>query len=176
MLIVMTGLPGSGKTVLAEALGVALPAALVSVDPVELALWRAGLPHTTGVGIASYAVAAAVAEQQLRLGHPVIADAVNAAPHAREIWERLARGYDCPLRIIEVVCSDAELHRQRIEKRAAEQSGPTPGQPAVPLVSWADVQKAGRSYRPWPANRTVIDSAADLEANLKKLLRILALD
>jgi predicted kinase len=187
MLVVMTGLPGTGKTMLAEAIGMALPAAVVSVDPVELALWRAGLPRTTAVGIAAYAVAAAVAEQQLRLGHAVIADAVNAAPGARQVWQSLAKGYDCELHVLEVVCSDEDLHRERVELRNAEaeetarreQARREQGRPSAttvhaPVVTWAEVERARRSYRTWPLNRLVLDSAADFEQNIKTALRMLA--
>lgn len=182
----MTGLPGTGKTMLAEAIGMALPAAVVSVDPVEQALWRAGLPRTTSVGIAAYGVVAAVAEQQLRMGHPVIADAVNAAPAAREVWQALAEGYGCELRVLEVVCSDEDLHRARVEQRNAaaeqaarhEQTRREQGRPTVttglaPVVTWAQIQRARKAYQTWPLDRLVLDSAADFEQNVKTSLRML---
>ncbi|MGH3568253.1 MAG: AAA family ATPase [Pseudonocardia sp.] len=43
MLIVMSGLPGSGKSTIGRALAARLPAALVSVDPIDAALRRAGI-------------------------------------------------------------------------------------------------------------------------------------
>lgn len=42
MLIAMVGLPGVGKSSVAEALGRKLNAPVVSVDPIEAAMWRAG--------------------------------------------------------------------------------------------------------------------------------------
>jgi predicted kinase len=41
MLIAMAGLPGAGKSSVAEELGRKLSAPVVSVDPIEAAMWRA---------------------------------------------------------------------------------------------------------------------------------------
>ena len=82
-LIVLSGLPASGKSVLAESLSRALSLTIVSIDPIEAAMWRAGLAKTQ-TGIAAYEVAQALAEEHLRLRHSVIVDAVNPveAPRA----------------------------------------------------------------------------------------------
>ena len=50
MLIVLAGLPGAGKSHLAGRLGRALGAAVVSVDPIEAALWRAGVGGPEDLG------------------------------------------------------------------------------------------------------------------------------
>ncbi|MBR1248575.1 AAA family ATPase [Bradyrhizobium sp. AUGA SZCCT0169] len=42
-LIVMAGLPGSGKSTLAEGLSRHFSLPLLSVDPIEAAMWRGGL-------------------------------------------------------------------------------------------------------------------------------------
>jgi len=89
-LIVLSGLPASGKTVLAESLSRALSVPNFSIDPIEAAMWRAGLPKTQ-TGIAAYEVAQALADEHLRLRHSAIVDAVNPveAPRAAwRIWQR----------------------------------------------------------------------------------------
>lgn len=43
MLVVMTGLPGTGKSAVAEAVAKALCAPVFSVDPLEAVLLRAGI-------------------------------------------------------------------------------------------------------------------------------------
>ncbi|WP_404963061.1 hypothetical protein [Streptomyces sp. 147326] len=45
----MAGLPGAGKSSVAEALGRELAAPVVSADPIEAAMWRAGGVHRGGV-------------------------------------------------------------------------------------------------------------------------------
>ena len=76
MLIVFSGLPGSGKSTIAKLLATRLRAAYLRIDTVEQALLRAGTPPP--IGPEGYAVALAVAEDTLRVGTPVVADAVNA--------------------------------------------------------------------------------------------------
>ena len=89
-LIVLSGLPGSGKSTVAEGLSRALSLPVFSVDPIEAAMWRAGLAKTE-TGVAAYEVARALADEHLRLRHAVIVDAVTrsrrrAPPGAT--WQR----------------------------------------------------------------------------------------
>ena len=116
-LIVMAGLPGAGKSAVAEALGRALPAPVVSVDPIEAAMWRAGVSRGEPTGLAAYVVAEAVADGVLGLGQRVIVDAVNAVEAAREQWRGLAARHGVPVAFIEVVCMDPLVHRRRLEGR-----------------------------------------------------------
>ena len=82
LLIVLAGLPGSGKTTLARALAARIGAVHLRIDTIEQALRRAGIaPEEEG-----YAIAMALAGDQLGLGHRVIVDAVNASSR------RVARG------------------------------------------------------------------------------------
>lgn len=79
LLIVLAGLPGSGKTTLARALASRIGAVHLRIDTIEQALRRAGIaPEEEG-----YAVAMALAHDQLVLGQRVIADAVNGVEQAR---------------------------------------------------------------------------------------------
>ena len=75
----LSGLPGAGKSALADDLRTALPAVVLSVDPVEDAMYRAGIDHAQPAGLAAYVVVEAMAEPALRAGQAVVIDAVNAA-------------------------------------------------------------------------------------------------
>ena len=154
-LIVTCGLPGTGKSAVAERLSVALSAPVVSIDPIEAAMWRASIPREM-TGIAAYEVARAVADENLRCGISVIVDAVNPVEAARERWRALAREHGVVLRIIECVCSDARLHRRRIEQRARN----IPGMGEIP---WERVEERRREYEPWVDERLVLDTAQDIE-------------
>ena len=90
MLIVLGGLPGVGKTSIARAFSKASLAVHVRIDSIEQAIRESGVTVVT-LDDAGYRVAYAVAEDNLRLGHVVVADSVNPLPITREGWLDVAR-------------------------------------------------------------------------------------
>jgi len=79
---------------------------VISVDPIESALRRAGIDSGQPTGLAAYVVAETVANGVLGLDQDVIVDAVNGVRPARQQWRDLSARHDVPLRVLEVVCSD----------------------------------------------------------------------
>jgi len=167
MLIAMAGLPAAGKSSIAEGLGGALGAVVVSVDPIEAALRRAGIAREQPTGLAAYLAAEAVADGILGLGQTVIVDAVNAVEPARQQWRALAGRHRVRLAFIEAVCSSPEVHRRRLEERERGIAG-------FEEPSWQDVQRRRAEYEPWTDRRLVLDSVADLPGNLKQALEFVA--
>jgi predicted kinase len=163
MLVVMAGLPAAGKSAVAAMVGRALPAAVVSVDPIEAAMWRAGVAREQPTGVAAYEIARTVADGVLALGQSVIVDAVNAVEIARDMWRELAARRAVPLTFVEVVCSDGATHRHRFEHR-------TRGIDGFPEPTWAQVVARRAEFAPWPAadRRLVLDSMDDLRTNVAK--------
>ncbi|GAB2467703.1 AAA family ATPase [Streptosporangium sandarakinum] len=160
MLIVMSGLPGAGKSSIAQALGRLLPAPVLSVDPVEAAMWRAGIDRGQPTGLAAYVVVEALASDVLALGQTVIVDAVNDAQEARQQWRGLARRRSAALRYIEVTCSDHALHRRRLEGRRRDIDGFTE-------PTWASVEARRANFGTWCEDRLVLDSTASLTGNVQ---------
>ena len=138
-LIVMAGLPGAGKSTIGEIVGARLGATVVSVDPIESAILRAGIDADQPTGLAAYLVAEEIAEKELDSGRTVIVDAVNAAEAARLQWRDLAERADVRLRVIEVVCSDEAVHRARLEKRER-------GLPHLEETTWRAVEQSLEGY------------------------------
>ncbi|MET7894538.1 AAA family ATPase [Streptomyces mirabilis] len=167
MLIVMAGLPAAGKSSVAEGLGRALPAVVVPVDPVEAAMWRAGVDRAQPTGLAAYLVAEAVADGVLALGQSAVIDAVNAVEAARRQWRALADRHRVSVAFIEVVCSDWRVHRRRLEHRSR-------GIVGFEEPTWAAVQQRRIEYEPWTDHRLVLDSTADLASNVTKAQEYLA--
>jgi predicted kinase len=150
-LVVFAGLPGVGKSTLAARVALALPAALLPVDPVDRALAGCAVtePHP---GVAAYAVVAALAETQVGAGLPVIVDAVNPVAAARALWRDIADRTGVPLRIVEVWCGDEDEHRRRVETRnAADPSGDWP--------TWERTLRRRAEYEPYIGRRVVVDTS-----------------
>jgi predicted kinase len=154
MLIVFSGLPGSGKSTIAKQLAARIRAAYLRIDTIEQALLRAGTPSP--IGAEGYAVALAIAEDTLRAGTPVVADAVNAAAISRDAWRDLATRLNVRLVPIGVRCSDTTEHRRRVETRSAEIDGHI-------LPTWADVTAV--RFEPFPAGTLLIDTAQESAAD-----------
>ena len=149
MLIVLGGLPGVGKTTIARELARLLGAVHVRIDSIELAIRESGVT-VVSIDDAGYRVGYAMAEDNLRLGHIVIADSVNPLPVTRDAWRAVAARAAVSLAEVEVECSDREEHRRRVEQRlglAPASSGPT----------WEEV--VSRDYRAWDREHIVIDTA-----------------
>ena len=169
-LIVMAGLPGAGKSTIGEIVGARLGATVVSVDPIESAILRAGIDADQPTGLAAYLVAEEIAEKELDSGRTVIVDAVNAAEPARLQWRDLAARADVRLRVIEVVCSDESLHRARLEKRER-------GLPHLEETTWRAVEQSLEEYAPWtgPSSalpRVTLDSVESLGSNVERGARV----
>jgi predicted kinase len=153
-LIVLSGLPGSGKTVMAEALARALSIPLFSVDPIEAAMWRAGLDKAA-TGIAAYEVAQTLADENLRLRLAVIVDAINPAEAPRAAWRNLAAKHRVNLKVIECVCADDAILRQRIESRVHGAG-----------LTWKGFLQRRAEYEAWTDQRLVLDTSRISPAQL----------
>lgn len=146
MLIVLSGLPAVGKTTIARELAWTALAMHVRIDSIEQSLRNAGWE----VKSEGYRVGYAVAEDNLRLGHVVIADSVNPWPVTRSEWRLVAERAGVESMDVEVICSDVDEHRRRVESRAADLSGHR-------LPTWQEV--LARDYHAWDRERLVIDTA-----------------
>jgi predicted kinase len=166
VLIVTAGLPGSGKSTIAEIIAGRLGATAISVDPIEGAILKAGIDSDQPTGLAAYLVAERMAEQVLVSGHSVVVDAVNAVEPARLQWRDLAQRCGVKLRIVETVCSDAELHEQRLAKRTG-------------LIAAYAVEQSVDEYVEWRGAaaslpRVTLDTSRPLGENVDAALAFLA--
>ncbi|SCZ45697.1 AAA family ATPase [Afifella marina] len=159
-LVSLSGLPGVGKSSIARLLAAEIGAIWLRIDSIESALRSSGVVDGD-MKDASYRAAYAVAADNLALGHRVIADCVNPWMLTRDAWRDVALTADAELLELEVICTDRDAHRHRVEARIIEADGGRgPG--------WQEV--VARDYRPWTrpvlvvetAGRRVCDCAADI--------------
>ena len=163
VLIAMAGLPGAGKSTVADALGRRTGWPVLSVDPVEAALLRAGVAADQPTGLAAYLAVDALSEHLLRLGLTVLVDAVNAAPEARAQWEDLALRTGTALRFVEVVCSDPDLHRQRLADRRRDLGD-------FPEPRWDSLGQRREQLADWTGPRLVVDGAGAVDDLVEALV------
>ncbi|MFD4526809.1 AAA family ATPase [Streptomyces sp. NPDC058470] len=162
MLIILGGLPATGKTTLARLLAHRTGAVHVRVDTIEQALVRSGLT-THPVGPAGYVVGYALAEEHLRQGHSVIAESVNPLPVTRAAWREAAARAGVTAVEVEVVCSDPAEHRERVATRVTDI-------PGLPLPDWGQIARI--AYQPWDGGQLTVDTAGRTEEeSLAALLR-----
>lgn len=147
MLIIFSGLSGTGKTTLARALAQRLGAVYLRADTIEQALREGGMEQIDDRG---YRVGYRVASENLRLGSTVIADSVNPWPLTRRAWRDAAERAGAKYLDVEVVCSDVAEHRRRVEARRADIEG-------FELPDWESV--ICRDYRDWDEPVLRVDTA-----------------
>ena len=161
-LIAFSGLPGTGKTTLAEALGRDLGIPVFAKDWLEAALLRSGLASASdgrSLGLAGYELLTVLAERQLMLDQSVILDSVAGLQTIRDAWHRLALQYRADWRVIECICSDEALHRARL-------SGRTRQIPGWHELEWSEVERVQKYYSSWQGQHLVLDMASSLSDNI----------
>lgn len=161
-LIIFSGLPGTGKSTLAEAVGKCLGIPVFAKDWLEALLLQSGLKpvdKNRSLGYIGYDLLTLLAKRQLMLGQSVILDSVAATKTIRSEWRRLAKRYQAEWRVIECVCSDESIHRARLKVRKR-------GIPGWHELAWSEVERVKRYYIPWRQRHLILDMANPFEENL----------
>jgi len=163
-MILFSGLPGTGKSTLAEIIGRQLCIPVFAKDWLEASLLRSGLKSKMDdklLGFAGYELLTMLAERQFMLGQSVILDSVASTQTIRDTWRRLANQYQAEWRVMECICSDVNLHRARLNTRQRNI-------PGWHELEWADVEKVKGYYPPWDEQHLVLDMVNPLQENLSK--------
>ena len=166
ILFIISGLPASGKSTLSKLIAKKYNAFYLRVDTIEQGLKDLCNYNVQGEG---YRLSYHIAADNLKIGHNVVADSCNPINLTRREWENVAKSNNSIFINIEIICSDKDEHRKRIETRISEIEG-------LKLPDWNDVEN--REYHQWESDRIVIDTAnktvemciEELENKIRKYL------
>ncbi|MBS8225418.1 ATP-binding protein [Vannielia litorea] len=147
-MVVLAGLPGTGKTTISRTLAARSGALHLRIDTIETAICASTLAPGNAAD-AGYLVARSQAVDFLAARHSVIIDCVNQWEMTRDWFTELNPKHS-RLVTCEITCTDEHEHRRRVESRRADLPGHR-------LPSWLDVQ--ARDYHPWVDCELHIDTA-----------------
>ena len=158
ILFVMSGVPGSGKSTLSRYIAKKYKMVYLRVDTLEQGLRE--LCHLDVID-EGYELAYRIAGDHLKLGIPVLVDSCNPILLTRKRWGKVAEDNDSFLVNIEVICSDRNEHRKRIETRVTDVEN-------LKLPTWEEVEN--REFHPWGSERIRVDTAhKSIEESQKEL-------
>ena len=151
-LFIFSGLPGAGKTTIAKRLAQHTNSTYLRIDTIEQGLRDLCSVFVEGEG---YRLSYRIAQDNLRIGNNVIADSCNPVQLTRKEWGEVAIKAGAEFVNIEIICSDLDEHRQRIETRMSDIKN-------LSLPSWQEV--INREYHNWEETiRIVIDTSCKTE-------------
>lgn len=158
ILFILSGLPGSGKSTLAQFWVKKYKIPYIRIDTIEQGL--RDLCHIEVI-TEGYELSYRIAAEHLRLGLHLVVDSCNPINLTRRAWETIAKNNHGDFINIEVICSDKNEHRKRIETRRMEIEN-------LKSPTWADIEN--RVFHPWESGRIVIDTAHKSIAESQKEL------
>lgn len=159
-LVIFSGLPGTGKSTLANRLARELRWPLLCIDDVI-----GDVPENAGIPFwdSKVAILLDLVNTQLELGLSVIADSVFMNLD-RFHAQQLARKYGARFLPIYVFLSDENAWRERVTKRYNELNHPD-------VATWERIQHQRQRFRAWePGTALFVDSLQPVEQNYQQVL------
>lgn len=157
ILVVVSGLPATGKSTATRTVARRVGAAYLRIDTIEQSMVSFdadgadgdAVRHAVAWGL-GYEVAYAVASDLLSQGLHVFAECVNPMKITRDAWLAAARKADAKHVAVELVCSDPAEHERRARSRIVDV-------PGLVLPTWQEI--VDRDYEPWDREHIVVDTA-----------------
>lgn len=164
-LIVFSGLPGTGKSSLAEDIGRQLGVPVFAADWLQATLKRSHLGDEAEkrIGFTGYELLTTLAERQLMLGQSAILDSVASIEAVREQWRTLVHKYQATWHVVECVCSDEQVHRRRLDDRQRHI-------PGWHELDWREVERVRSYFAPWTDERLIVDTLTPHQQNVRSVL------
>lgn len=159
-IIIIGGLPGTGKTTIANNLANAMGSVTYTKDLLEAAVVRSGLANANELKGVGYELLKTLALNCFNSGNSPILDCIAPAQRVSLYWEDLL---ELPIKYLECTCSNESLHQQRLESRERGIEG-------WYELTWQDVLGIKQQYKPFQKSRLILDSVDSLDENTIKAL------
>ena len=147
ILYIFSGLPGVGKTTLARLLSKETKSVYFRIDTIEQGIRDLCSFKVEGEG---YRLTYRIARDNLQIGNSVVSDSTNPIALTRYEWEQVAVDSEAHFINIEVLCSDKNEHKRRVETRKSDIS-------KLCLPNWDKVQE--RVFDQWQSGCISIDTS-----------------
>jgi len=163
-LILFSGLPGTGKTMLACQVASHLRIPLLRIDDLVAFIPLSMQQHADPFWETMVGILLNLAEAQLQIGVSVVIDSVFMGED-RLTAQQIAARWQAEFRPIHTYVSDEAIWRRRVEARSASAS------PEDGVATWESIQEQRKWFAPWqPGSALFVDGTDSVEGNLAKVL------
>ena len=173
-MIILSGLPGTGKTTIAQQLVQELQLPIFSIDDAVDAIPEHMAQHADLFWEDMVHILLHLAESQLAWGNSVIVDSVfmgvdeNQTQHRwsdRQRAYEIAQHAEANFRPIYFYISDENVWRERVARRSAELQDPR-------VATWTQVTMQRQYFQPWqPGQALFIDSLNPINQNFNEIMK-----
>lgn len=169
LLIVISGLPGTGKSTLASAVGQHMSVPVLRMDDVLASAGGLLPPHSRGPAAAADLLLTNLADRYLDAGQSVILDSIAADADTHAEWREMAAIYGARFHIIVCTCSDHAVHRARLRERGRHL-------PEQGDAVWAHIEQVRATFTPWGPDALTVDAVHSLTDNLRAVFTYIERD
>jgi predicted kinase len=163
VLIVVSGLPGTGKTYFCRRLAERLPCVVLESDALRKELFPAPT-YSVGESAHLFRVIHRLTEELLAKGANVVLDATNLTERYRERLYNIAEQHNARLILVRIE-APPELVRQRLNGRATKQNKDNSG------ADWSVYQGMKPTVEKIRRNHYAVDTSRDITPALDRIIR-----
>ncbi len=176
-LIILSGLPGCGKTTMAQRLVKALQIPILTIDDVVDAIPQHLSQHSPMFWQDMVSILLHLVDSQLAWGQSVLVDSVFMGVdenHTQHQWSdrqrafEIAQRYQVNFRPVYLYVSDEDVWQQRLTQRAAEIKDER-------VATWTQVSMQRHHFQPWqPGQALFVDNLNSIEDNFSQIMSFIA--